>query len=153
MAVACVAIALAIGCNAITGTDKYDVVDCPAGNCASLADGGGANGDGSTNADGGSPAEGGADAGPDVPSCAPGTALLVLTVSGAAGTVNSNPSGLSVASGNTGSACLRTGTVELRTNQGDASWSGVSCKDGQSGRDRCELQLGAAGATVAAVLN
>jgi hypothetical protein len=144
-----------LACNAITGTGKYELVDCPSGSCG---DGGSSGSSGSSGAgtDGGSPT--GNDAGSDSATtppltCGGGQAPVTLTVTGSGGSVSAKSGGnLTASAGTTESACLTIGTVELRTSGSTADWTGPSCKDGNSGSDRCEFQLEAAGIAVTAAL-
>ncbi len=134
-------------CNAITDTGKYEVVDCPSGACLDGSRDGTPGGtDGASATDAGAEAEP-----PPLPACDVGRAPLRLTVTGASGSVSSNPGGLSVAAGSTETACFAIDRVELRTDGASATWTGTSCKDGSRG-DRCELDLSAAGLTVTAAL-
>lgn len=142
----------AAACNAITGTGKYEVVDCPSGSCG---DGGNPGTDAPTGGD--API---ADAGSDVdaraepfPTCGAGRAPVRLIVTGApGGSVSSNPGGLSVATGSTQTACLDINTTVLRTSGPTATWTGARCKDGNSGRDRCEFDVEPGGMTLTAAL-
>jgi hypothetical protein len=146
-----------LACNAITGTGKYELVDCPSGSCGDGGGSSGASGSGGVpGTDGSSPT--GADSGSDSATtppitCGPGLAPVTLTVTGSGGSVSAHSGGnLSASAGMTESACLTIGTVELRTSGSTADWTGPSCKDGNSGVDRCELQLQAAGVAVTAAL-
>lgn len=141
-------------CNAIADNGKYDVVDCPKGDCSDAggttpASSSGGVGDGGGAADSGS--DSGFDAGPPCPANQ-ARVTLTVTATSTSDTAQSNPGGLSVHSGSTGSACFALDTLELRMNQSTADWSGISCKDGNSGRDRCEFTVPAGGATITAAL-
>lgn len=155
LAVAAIAGAASAACNAITGTGKYDLVDCPSGAC----------GDGGSN--GIAPSGPGSDAASSPPTddsgmdaatapvvdCGPGTAPVTLTVMGAAGSVSAKSGGsLSVSSGSTQTACLVTDTVEMRTSGPSADWTGPNCKDGNNGTDRCEFGVPAKGISITAAL-
>lgn len=152
----CAVLAATAACNAVTGTGKYDVVDCPSGACGDGGGGGGGNGsDGQVGAE----ASSGTDAGPTSDSsapntCAAGRAPLTLTVTGSGGGSVSATNGgtLSVSAGSTDTACMIVDTVELRTNGPTATWTGASCKDGNSGRDRCEFDMRSGGRTMTAAL-
>ncbi len=148
-----VVLATSVACNAITGTGRYDIVDCPNGACGDAAAG---SGDGASVGDGGrgtTDASADANDGATNVTCTGSTAPLTLTVTGTAGSVSAKTGGtLTVASGETRTACLLADTIELRTNGGIADWTGPSCKDGNVGRDRCELDLSPSGATVTVAL-
>jgi hypothetical protein len=147
------ACAASFACNAITGTGKYDLVDCPSGSCgdggSSGATSGGPNGDGASSAT----ADSGADTGAaPLVTCGAGLAPVTLTVTGSGGSVSAKTGGsLSVSAGNTDTACLG-GTVEMRTSGSVADWTGPSCKDGNNGQDRCEFDVPSQGITVTAAL-
>jgi hypothetical protein len=139
-------------CNALADNGKYDVVDCPKGDCS---DAGGTTPASSSGGVGDAGAESGADAGFDAgPPCPANQARVTLTVTSTttSDTAQSNPGGLSVHSGSTGSSCFALDTLEIRMNQSNADWTGASCKDGNTGRDRCEFTVPAAGATITAAL-
>ena len=151
-----VASAIAIGvlaCNAITGTGKYDLVDCPSGACAD----GGSSGTGPGGSNGDAAAANG-DAAADsavapVVNCGPGLAPVTLIVTGTAGSVSARSGGsLTVAAGSTQTACLVADTTEFRTSGPTADWTGSSCKDGNTGRDRCEIDVPSKGVTLTAAL-
>ena len=150
------ACAATAACNAITGTGKYDLVDCPSGACGDSGSGtssGGPGGDAATSPTG--DAGTGTDSAASVPvvDCGPGTAPVTLTVTGASGSVSAKSGGsLSVSAGSTGAACLLTDTVELRTSGPTADWTGPSCKDGNNGADRCEFAVPTQGISVTAAL-
>ena len=142
-----------LGCNAITGTGKYDLVDCPSGACGDGGSGAGAsgsNGDAAASASG----DGGADSAvAPVLNCGPGQAPVTLIVSGTAGSVSARSGGTLIANaGSTQSACLVADTTEFRTSGPVADWTGSSCKDGNTGRDRCEIAVPAKGVTLTAAL-
>ena len=137
-----------LACNAITGTGAYEIVDCPNDSCGD----GGAPGAGDAESETAN-ADSAADSGAEpLPTCDTGRAPLRLTVTGANGAVSLNGGGLSATAGRTEAACLTTGKIDLRTNGPGADWTGVSCEDGNIGRDRCEFDLGSQGATVTAAL-
>jgi hypothetical protein len=155
LAIGCVC-AATFACNAITGTGKYDLVDCPSGSCGGDGGGGssgstsgGPNGDGASSAT----ADSGADtAAAPVITCGAGLGPVTLTVTGNAGSVSAKTGGtLSVSSGNTDTGCLG-GTVEMRTSGSVADWTGPSCKDGNRGQDRCEFDVPSQGLAVTAAL-
>jgi hypothetical protein len=151
IALACAA---SFACNAITGTGRYDLVDCPSGSCgdggsSSTATSGGPNGDAASSTS----ADSGADtgAGPVI-TCGAGLTPVTLTVTGSGGSVSAKTGGtLSVSAGNTDSACM-SGTVEMRTSGSSADWTGPSCKDGNNGQDRCEFAVPSQGISVTAAL-
>jgi hypothetical protein len=88
---------------------------------------------------------------PAAGACAAGRSRVTLSVTGLAGTVTSNPSGLNVSSGNTGSACFTNNNrVELRASR-SVTWSGVTC-DGGNTQTRCRFNLGTAPVSVTATL-
>jgi hypothetical protein len=88
---------------------------------------------------------------PAAGACAAGRSRVTLSVTGLAGTVTSNPSGLNVSSGNTGSACfVRNNRVELRASR-SVTWSGVTC-DGGNTQTRCRFNLGSTPVSVTATL-
>lgn len=153
LACACAVAGSSIACNAITGTGKYDLVDCPSGFCGDSGSGATTSG-GPTNGDASSTTP---DAGTDTGAapaitCGAGLAPVTLTVTGSGGSVSVKTGGnLSVSAGNTDSACL-SGTVEMRTSGAGADWTGPSCKDGNSGADRCEFQVPSQGLSVTAAL-
>ena len=151
-----VALALALGvfaCNAITGTGKYDLVDCPSGACG---DGGTGTGTGTSGSSGDAAASG--DGGSDsavapVLNCPSGQALVTLTVTGTGGSVSARSGGtLTVVAGTTQTACLVADTTEFRTSGPVADWTGPSCKDGNTGRDRCEIDVPGKGVAITAAL-
>ena len=140
-------------CNAITGTGKYELVDCPSGSCGD--GGGGGATDGPSGSDVTSPVDGnqGADTSVAPLVCGAGRGAVTLTVTGSAGSVTAQSGGsLSVSAGSTQSACLLADTTVFRTNGPTATWTGPSCKDGNTGRDRCEFDVPTGGITVTAAL-
>jgi hypothetical protein len=142
------AVSAAMACNAITGTGKYEIVDCPSGSCGD----GGPSGDGQSADDDDGAADAAVDTGDvPLPSCPSGRAPLRLTVTGTGGSVEPNSGGLIVTAGSSQDACLSIDTVDLRATA-NATWTGPSCKDGNAGRDRCVFDLGAAGLKVVAAL-
>ena len=140
----------AAACNAVTGTGKYEIVDCPEGSC--VDSGGTPSRDAQSNDSATSDASD-VDVAEPLPTCPDGRSPVRLTVTGTAGgSVSSNSGGLQVAAGSTQTACLPNDTVELRTNGPGATWTGVSCKDGNSGRDRCEFSVRPGGMILTAAL-
>jgi hypothetical protein len=142
-----------LACNAITGTGKYELVDCPSGTCSDAGSGtgpNGSNGDAEASASG----DGGGDSAvAPVLNCGPGQAPVTLTVSGTAGSVSARSGGsLTVNAGATQSACLVADTTEFRTSGPVADWTGASCKDGNTGRDRCEIDVPGKGVALTAAL-
>jgi hypothetical protein len=142
-----------LACNAITGTGKYDLVDCPSGACGDGGSGtgpGGSNGDAAASASG----DGGADSAVvPVLNCGQGQAPVTLTVTGTAGSVSARSGGtLTVNAGSTQTACLVADTTEFRTSGPVADWTGSSCKDGNTGRDRCEIDVPGKGVAITAAL-
>lgn len=150
---ACAWIALAsiAACNAITGVGKYEITDCPSGQCA---DGSGL-GDASTDVLVAADSQDlDADVESPLPTCTGGRAPVRLTVTGSDGSVSSDPSGLSVRTGETESACFASGRIDLRTNGPSATWTGVTCRDGSNVGDRCEFELSSdRGADVVATMH
>jgi hypothetical protein len=146
------ACAASVACNAITGTGKYDLVDCPSGTCGDGGNGSspGQNGDAAGSSQGGDSA---ADAATTPIDCGPGLAPVTLTVTGAGGGSVSAKSGgnLTVAVGTTDTACLGA-LVELRTSGPTADWTGPGCKDGNTAQDRCEFGVPMQGIAVTAAL-
>ncbi|MFO0677295.1 MAG: hypothetical protein U0169_12235 [Polyangiaceae bacterium] len=153
LASACVTVA---GCNALTGIDRY-VADCRDEACSSERDA-----DAGTSDDGGTSGADGSFDGTDAPTtthdaaptCAARTGRLDVHVdpSSSSAVVESNPSGLSVAAGSSGSACLAIGSISLRVSAGSANWRGTSCRRGNDTVDRCEFELTETGASVAVTL-
>lgn len=145
-----------LACNAITGTGKYDLVDCPSGSCGDGGSGTAPDGSNGSNGDAAASAigDGGADSAvAPVLNCGPGQAPVTLTVSGTAGSVSARSGGsLTVSAGNTQSACLVADTTEFRTSGPVADWTGASCKDGNTGRDRCEIDVPGKGVALTAAL-
>ncbi|MDB5215020.1 MAG: hypothetical protein JWO86_2947 [Myxococcaceae bacterium] len=147
---ACVA---TFGCNAITGTGKYDLVDCPSGTC-----GDGGSGTNPTGQTGDGAASTGADSGTDsssapVVNCTNGQAPVTLVVTGSAGSVSARSGGtLMVSAGSSQTACLVADTTEFRTSGPVGDWTGSSCKDGNTGRDRCEIDIPSKGVTLTVAL-
>ena len=150
VALALTACAAASACNAITDTGKYELVDCPSGSCGDAA---GASSDAQSTAEGGSGTDAsmGMDSGVVIPTCGSGSAALTLTVPGTSGSVTSNPGTVNVSAGHTQSVCVPVDTIVLRTNGPSATWTGTSCKDGQTG-DRCEFPMPSTGLTMTAAL-
>jgi hypothetical protein len=88
---------------------------------------------------------------PAAGACAAGKSRVTLNVTGLAGTVTSNPSGLNVSSGNTASACFTNNNrVELQASR-SVTWSGLSC-DGGNTQTRCRFDLGTAPVSLTATL-
>ncbi len=142
-----------LGCGAITGVDKYDIVDCPRAECDGGADArfeDGAAGDTSTGVDADRLEVSVEDSAPAVVACPVGQGRLTVTVSTRGDRITSNPRGIDVSPGDTVSVCMASGSVELRADNASLTWSGVACLDGTSGVDRCRFQLTTAGATVTA---
>jgi hypothetical protein len=149
---------IALGaCNAITGTGKYELVDCPSGACV---DASGANGEVGTDATVPTDASTGGDT-TAAADCGVGEGALTLTVSGKdAGVVyvkTGEPDDLRVAVGETKTACLAAvnGVLQLRTDDGTlnpppANWTGPTCKDGNNAQDRCEFPFATTAVTVTA---
>lgn len=142
-----------LACNAITGVGKYDLVDCPSGACGDAGSGtgpSGSNGDGAASVSG----DGGSDsAAAPVLNCPQGQAPVTLTVTGTAGSVAARSGGsLTVSAGSTQTACLLADTTEFRTSGPVADWIGPSCKDGNTGRDRCEIDVPGNGVAITAAL-
>ncbi len=80
------------------------------------------------------------------PSCPAGRFRVVARVLGDAGSrgLESDPSGVDVRAGQTASACfLPNPKMRVRTTSGVASFSGVSCKDGNTGIEDCDFNLAA----------
>ncbi len=86
------------------------------------------------------------------PACAAGKSQVTLAVIGRAGTVTSNPTGLSVSTGNTKAACFSNNTrVELEATR-SANWSGVTCNGGNTDEDKCRFPLGSSAVSITANL-
>jgi hypothetical protein len=88
---------------------------------------------------------------PDPSAPPPQTAVLTVTASGRSGErVTSNPTGISVAVGSTGSASFTTGTsITLTVSNGrDAIWSG-GCSSGGNKRRSCTFKFNAAASVTA----
>jgi len=88
---------------------------------------------------------------PAAGACAAGRSNVTLGVTGLTGTVTSNPGGLNVSSGSTGSACFTNNDrVELQASR-SVTWSGVTCDSGNT-QTRCRFNLGTAPVSVTATL-
>lgn len=160
------AIVLAAGCGSLLGVDDYTAVDCVS-NCgdASAADGPGSR-DGSNATDGSSANDGSNanDGGPDPsgtdrtpattdpsactapPPCPAGRKRVVARVVGGAGSasLDSEPSGIDVGPGQTASACFLEGReFRLQTTSGLATYSGVTCDDGNTQVKDCDFRVNA----------
>jgi hypothetical protein len=139
-------------CSALTGVDKYDVNDCPKGDCSeagSSSSGGDAAADGTTTTDGAVAA----DVAADTFACAAGTALVTLTLTGQTATVTVDQSGIVLVPPNPGSQCLPLGQVRLRASGGKGTWTCVSgCTDSQSDTDQFTFQNPTTGSTITANL-
>ncbi len=84
--------------------------------------------------------------------CGAGTSQVALMVNGQAGSVASNPSGLTVSSGQTASACFTNNQrVEFRATRA-ANWSGAACDGGNTNNDTCRINLGTAAVSLTATL-
>jgi hypothetical protein len=138
-------------CNALTGVGKYDVNDCPNGECA---DGGGTDAQSDAGASDGANAADtatGGDAAADASiTCTQGKAPLTVIVGAIGESVNDTSNGTSIPPSTTRSYCATpSDQYRLETN-GTVTWGGtVSCKDGPQ-NNRCEFNLTTAGATVTA---
>jgi len=120
---------------------------CPAGdNCGSVPDGCG----GTLNC--GTCANGQTCTNNVCGGCTAGKSKVTLSVTGQNGTVTSNPSGLNVSTGNTGSNCFTNNTqIELQATR-SANWTGVSCDGGNTDQDKCRFNLGSSAVTITANL-
>jgi hypothetical protein len=151
------ALALMAGaCSALTGVNKFDVNDCPKGDCSEGGPTSSSGGDATTDgafADGTSSGGGGDSAIDSALGCAAGTSLVTLTVTGQTSTtVTINGSGAVLVPPNPGSMCLPIGQERLRaTNKG--SWTCTSgCVESQSDTDQFTFNNPATGSTITANL-
>ena len=156
LALAVVSTTVAAGaCSALTGVDKYDVNDCPKGDCSKTdaSAGGDATLDDGATTDGVAPSDGAVD----TFTCPAGTSLVTLTLTGQSTTVTVDQGGGGTSTvlvpPNPGSACLPIGPNRLRSNGGKGSWSCTSgCTEMQQDTDQFTFQNPPGGATITANL-
>ncbi len=143
---------LAGACSALTGVDKYDVNDCPRGNCSEAGASSSSGGDGARD-DAASDAASSADTTADTVACPGGTSLVTLTLTGAADSVNAQPGGVIVPP-NPGSLCIAVGQVRLRASNNRGTWNCVSgCAGSAQDTDTFNFQNPPAGSAITANLS
>jgi hypothetical protein len=132
------ALALLGACNSITGTSKYEVVDCPSGSC----------GDSGTTPNPiplppGTEAGVDADTATDAGACAAGEVRVHLTVTGSGDVQDKDNQGrLTVGAGSTNSNCYGIGSqVRFETSGGTATWTSTPSGLCPSQTDRCQFNV------------
>ncbi len=142
---------LAGACSALTGVDKYDVNDCPRGDCSEA----GASSSSGDAARDGAASDGTSlvDTAVDTFACPVGTSLVTLTVTGNVETVTAEPGGVLVPP-NPGSLCIPVGQVRLRANNNPkGTWTCTAgCVGSAQDTDTFNFQNPAAGSTITANL-
>lgn len=131
------------GCAALLGVDHYEAVDCVGAACDPTQDSGGADGSVLADAaglaiDAGTGGGGSTDGGPcgALLACTSGHRVVVVFLQatspsdGGVPSIVSDPRGIDIRAGETGSSCFGSGNrVDLEVRGGRADFAGVSCED------------------------
>lgn len=129
------AAAMSASCGILLGVDDLEPVDC-VGACEDERDGAVA-----SPGDGGRETSNAADAPVDITSCDAGAVTLAVSVKGLAGSIDVDPPGRRVRTGESLVVCLPVGTgVRFQASSSAVDFAGVDCEAGED-PDRCDFTL------------